>query len=667
MFAVEPQGITVPAGGEAVATLTADTRVPGALGVYSGAVVATSGAVRVRTPLAVDKEAERYNLTIRHLDRRGAVPVDYTTNVQGLDRVSGGPNFDPDGTLTLRLPAGRYHLYSAIHTPTAAGPLDVSALAQPLFLLDHDAELMLDAREAKPMRVRVPEQSAQSAAAVVLYERRAPEGLGLLGALVSPNLEHIYTAHLGSSVPDDELVSSVHSQWGKPGAAGLFIDSPYAYHLAWFQRGRYWTGFDRTVKERDLAVVHGEYRTPMPGRTGLVFAGAFPLDGDIGGSSFGFQFRLPFERTEYYLADDTRWQTEFQTIEPDTGAFETSHVKPLFELRRGRHSTEVWGRAVYGPAFPDVEGSPSQWVDRHHGGGSSESSIGTAQDSDAIAVSVPVYNDFSDDHEGFSREDTGRTSLYLDGELIGETDRAGLGDFGVPDADAEYRLEVSGARPSYAEVSTEVSATWTFRFRSRSRGRVHTAARHGGPASVPTSTRTTPRGWTGRSSCPSGPASGGGRAGPGQRSPPRRVLRRRSHLAICAGRTYGQRRCGARAASVERLVRLAPRRGDRQRGELGAADDPARLPAAALRRVTSRGRPAGATGRPRVRTRRRRPRSPRASASGANPPPPRSARSPARGGTSRRSPARRPARRARRRARSWSPSARSRAGRGPRS
>ena len=78
-------------------------------------------------------------------------------------------------------------------------------------------------------------------------------------------------------------------------------------------------------------------------------------------------------------------------------------------------------------------------------------------------MSVPVYNDFSDDHEGFSREDTGRTSLYLDGELIGETDRAGLGDFGVPDADAEYRLEVSGARPSYAEVSTEVSATWTFR------------------------------------------------------------------------------------------------------------------------------------------------------------------------------------------------------------
>lgn len=142
--------------------------------------------------------------------------------------------------------------------------------------------------------------------------------------------------------------------------------------------------------------------------------------------------------------------------------FETSHVKPLYELHAGRHTTETWGRAVFGPAFPDVEGSPSQWVYRHPGGGSSESSIEPAQDSDAIAVSVPVYNDFSEDHEGFSREDMGRTSLYMDGELIGETQRAGLGEFGVPDADAEYRLEVSGARPSYAEVSTEVSATWTF-------------------------------------------------------------------------------------------------------------------------------------------------------------------------------------------------------------
>jgi subtilisin family serine protease len=466
MFDVEPDIVTVPAGGEAAVTLTADTRVPGALGLYSGALVATGEGVRVRTPLAVDKEAERYNLTIRHLDRRGVVPVSYTTHVQGLDSAIGGPQFDPDGdgSLTVRLPAGRYHLYSVINTPIGDQELlDASALAQPLFELTQDTEVVLDARPAKPMRVRVPEKSAESAAAVVLYERRGPETF--VGALFAPNLEHLYTAHLGAAVPEDEVVSSVHSQWGKPGPAGIFADSPYAYHLVWFERGRYFTGFDRNVRRDDLAVVRGEYRTPMPGRVGHVAAGAFPLDGDIGGSAFFFQFRLPFQRTEYYIADDARWQTEFQTVEPESGVFETVHLKPLFRLKEGRTSEEVWGRAVYGPAFPEVEGSPSQWIFRHHGGGTGETSIGTAQDTDGIAVSVPVYNDFSEDHQGFSREDTGRTALYLNGELIGESERSGLGDFGVPDAEGEYRVEISGARPSFAEVSTEVSATWTFRSR----------------------------------------------------------------------------------------------------------------------------------------------------------------------------------------------------------
>jgi subtilisin family serine protease len=462
MFDVQPASLTVPAGGEAVATLTADTRVPGPLGIFSGALIATGGA-SVRTPLAVDKEPERYNLTVKQLDHRGQVPVNYTTNVQGVDNVIGGPHFDPDGTLTLRLPAGRYHLYSVIHTPIGEQELlDVSALAQPLLELNQDTEVVLDARKAEPMRVRVPEPSAQSAAAIVLYERSAPDGLGLAASVAAPRLDHIYTAHLGASVSNGEVVSGLHSQWGKPGAAGIFMDSPYAYHLAWFERGRYWTGFDRDVRRRDLAVVHGEYRTPMPDRIGTVFAGAFAPEGSAG-AGFVFPFRLPFERTEYYIATDALWQTEFQTIEPESGVFETVHTKPLYALRPGQQSTEIWGRAVYGPAFPEVEGSPSQWVYRHLGGGSSDSSFGTAQDTDGIAVSVPLYNDFSEDHEGFSREDSGRTTLYLDGELIGETDRSGLGDFGVPDADGEYRLEVSGARSSFAELSTEISATWTFR------------------------------------------------------------------------------------------------------------------------------------------------------------------------------------------------------------
>ena len=351
-------------------------------------------------------------------------------------------------------------------------------------------------------------------------------------------------------MPDDQPVSSVHSQWGKPRgppASSSTAPSP----TTWPGSSAAATGPVSTGRRRSgtwLSCAAGT--RPRCRSRGLVFAGAFPLDGFIGGSSFGFQFRLPFERTEYYLADDTRWQTEFQTIEPDTGVFEPPTSSRCSSCDEGVTAPRSGVARSTGPAFPDVEGSPSQWVYRHHGGGSSESSIGTAQDSDAIAVSVPVYDDLSDDHEGFSREDTGRTSLYLDGELIGETDRAGLGDFGVPDADAEYRLVVSGARPSYAEVSTEVSATWTFRSAHVSEAEFsplpvmavrfgpdldeNNTARAGRPLLLPV--------WVQRRRWP---------RRPGQRSPARRVLRRRSHLATVPSRVGGGG-LALRAASVER-------------------------------------------------------------------------------------------------------------------
>ena len=185
MFEVAPASVTVPAGGEVAVTLTADTRVPGALGVYSGGLVATGDGASVRTPLAVDKEAERYNLTIEHLDRRGMVPVTYTTFVQGVENLTGGvPHFDPDGTITLRLPAGPYHLFSVIHTP-AGEVVDLSALAQPLLELDRDTEASLRCPRGQA------DAGARPRALGGICGRRRPlraEGSGRLRAARRPGL-----------------------------------------------------------------------------------------------------------------------------------------------------------------------------------------------------------------------------------------------------------------------------------------------------------------------------------------------------------------------------------------------------------------------------------------------------------------------------------------------
>lgn len=313
------------------------------------------------------------------------------------------------------------------------------------------------------MRVQVPKASAASASSVVHYERKPPPGRWFSGTVVAPDLDDLFTAHLGPEVPDEEALSAVYQFSAEPGPQGDFVDSPYAYHLVWFQRGTYWTGLDRRVLPRDLAAVATEYRTPAPGRVGEHLAVGFAPEGSLG-AGFVFRSQLPFERTEYYTAKDAQWLHEFTTVDPQTGLIETFHSGPsvLRERAVGGGHRERWGQAVFGPAFPPVE-SDTQWLYRHGGALPTVAGAGIAQGTDAIVVGVPLYNDLSPEHSGgFSREDSGRTALYLDGELIGEVPTSLSGEFGVPDRAGTYRVEVEGRRDSYAELSTNVRGVWTF-------------------------------------------------------------------------------------------------------------------------------------------------------------------------------------------------------------
>ena len=72
MFASSVDRLTVPAGGRAQVTVTADTSVAGPDGLYSGQLIATAGEVAVSTPLGVHKELETYQLDITRLDATGA-------------------------------------------------------------------------------------------------------------------------------------------------------------------------------------------------------------------------------------------------------------------------------------------------------------------------------------------------------------------------------------------------------------------------------------------------------------------------------------------------------------------------------------------------------------------------------------------------------------------
>ena len=71
MFTLDTTSVVVPAGGEAVVTLTADTRVAGPDGLYSGRIAATGDGLAMTTPIAVEREVESYDLTLRAIDRKG--------------------------------------------------------------------------------------------------------------------------------------------------------------------------------------------------------------------------------------------------------------------------------------------------------------------------------------------------------------------------------------------------------------------------------------------------------------------------------------------------------------------------------------------------------------------------------------------------------------------
>lgn len=85
MFTVSPASLTVPAGGSAPATVVADTKVDGADDLYTGAVSAGG----VRTPIAVHREVESYDITLNFIDTNGDLTPWYGYEFVDPDRQPG--------------------------------------------------------------------------------------------------------------------------------------------------------------------------------------------------------------------------------------------------------------------------------------------------------------------------------------------------------------------------------------------------------------------------------------------------------------------------------------------------------------------------------------------------------------------------------------------------
>jgi hypothetical protein len=111
------------------------------------AISQTVTAEPASVSFGVQLEAESYDLVLTFRDRAGQLTDNYLSYLTGIDNDVSVSPFDPDGSVTLRLPKGRYLLGTyVVEDGTTGGTL----LVQPQLNLTGDQHLAVDARPPRP-------------------------------------------------------------------------------------------------------------------------------------------------------------------------------------------------------------------------------------------------------------------------------------------------------------------------------------------------------------------------------------------------------------------------------------------------------------------------------------------------------------------------------------
>ena len=439
-FTVADTTLTVPAGGTASTTVTADTRgdaVPD--GLAGDFLTATAdGGVRVSTPVGVDKEVESYDVTIPVTNRDGTPGADYLVvlfNLDTFDTYDGGSG---TGVEKLRLPKGRYGAFAWIDH----GDSDSSMLVAPELTVDKNQTVPADARRALPVRLTAPQAGSGTVLAAINGDWLTDE-FSFSASMLGLTFDTLYSGRMNDAT-SSIFTGSVNGSFAAPGADGLFRNSPYTTDLAYFSPGKMFSGLVRAPKLRDLAAIDATYSAEATGAEGTK-ANMAQYTENSGGWSVYLPFALPFRRTEY-VNTEAPWSGDF--VQQLPAASDEDFPEILSELsgarqayRAGKTYRQDWNRAVLGPNVTQPW-APALW---------------TTRQGDHIIAFVPLFGD-GGGHPGGSVV-TGETyALYRNGTKLGEGN-----DYDVPAGAATYRLEATSTRSAPFTLTTSVSGVWTFR------------------------------------------------------------------------------------------------------------------------------------------------------------------------------------------------------------
>jgi hypothetical protein len=432
VFSLSANRITVPAGGTATVTVTGDVEAASSDGVHSATVVATSGGSATRTPVAITREEEKYNLTLNYVDEHGQPTSEYSPLVASLEDGSTTTPRDEDGSVTVRLPKGRYLVDHVVYT----GPdRHYNNIVQPGINLDRDQTFTVDPTIAKPIDISLPTTAEMLDAQIGYQVATASRRVGY--TLWTGDLDIVSTAQLGAPLPDTTMSGWVHTYW-RGTANERFMP-------VWLL-DRFPTGYTRAVRWGELATVRMELGAGAEGDMGVPILIAESLANPSVSMGGGPEIEIPATHIAYVTTEGLRWQSEmWLTVDH----FPVADLRaPWRTYRPGRTYTHQYNRPMYGPGLP-AGGTPwgTPWAWRR---------------GNDIAVNLPLFTDGAG-NAGFTSAEHGSTKLYLEDELVGEWESTSFGDFrDLPAAQGNYRLSMTAVNPARFTPTT-VTAEWTFR------------------------------------------------------------------------------------------------------------------------------------------------------------------------------------------------------------
>ena len=436
MFTVAPARLTVPAGGQASAVFTTDTRVEAQDGIHTGVLVATAGETAVRTPVTVTREVESYDMKLSFIDHKGAPTTEHGFRFVDVANPNAVVSDEDATTLTVRIPKGTYYFEAGVQTINSDVDVQETRFTEPAVTVTSDSEMVLDARDGKQVDIHVAEPDARPGHALLHFDRVTDWGDTGLTMFLN-DFTGVYVRPSQTRAPE-KFTYLTKAELARPDGTGTlpgFAGSPYLYHVQWSADGAVPAEVERHFANRDLAKVRSTHAVNTPGLTGVRNQMVSGL--------------LPFTLTEYYTPGVKWYDSFYDSADLIEGpSINSANQVDGRSYKKGRTTDVRWNVGVNGPAFPRNEFEPYEYG---------------ARAGDELMISVPLGTDQDPGREGWPAQARGESALLRDGQEIARGDFPGSVYVpSLPAEDATYTFRTNADR-TFTRLSTQISGEWTFR------------------------------------------------------------------------------------------------------------------------------------------------------------------------------------------------------------